>query len=82
MFSCVQNLELNSTIIGKYFNYEIPEGNTEFRKIGEEGYVYVSKTALNYDLETKESFYFLCRSHRFGKSLLVSILKAYFKGIG
>ena len=44
------------------------------------GYLYVDKTALIYDLVTKGKIYFLNRPRRFGKSLLVSTLKAYFQG--
>ena len=52
----------------------------EFDKIINGGYVYVDKTALIYRLVTEGSIYFLSRPRRFGKSLLVSTLDAYFKG--
>ncbi|MBQ8608215.1 MAG: AAA family ATPase, partial [Bacteroidaceae bacterium] len=57
-----------------------PIGIQEFEKIIENGYVYVDKTALIYDLVTQGTIYFLSRPRRFGKSLLVSTLKAYFQG--
>ena len=57
-----------------------PIGIQNFAKIREEGYIYVDKTALVYDLVTKGTIYFLSRPRRFGKSLLVSTLKAYFQG--
>ncbi len=57
-----------------------PIGIQEFEKIIKGGYVYVDKTALIYRLVTEGSIYFLSRPRRFGKSLLVSTLEAYFKG--
>ncbi len=57
-----------------------PIGIQSFAQIIEDGYVYVDKTALVYDLVTKGKIYFLSRPRRFGKSLLVSTLKAYFLG--
>ncbi|MBQ3686488.1 MAG: ATP-binding protein, partial [Treponema sp.] len=43
-------------------------------------YVYVDKTALIYKLVQNACPYFLSRPRRFGKSLLVTTLEAYFKG--
>ena len=57
-----------------------PIGIQSFEKIRQNGFVYVDKTALIYDLVTKGTIYFLSRPRRFGKSLLVSTLKAYFEG--
>ena len=57
-----------------------PIGIQDFESIINGGYVYVDKTALIYKLVTEGSIYFLCRPRRFGKSLLVSTLEAYFKG--
>ncbi len=57
-----------------------PIGIQSFEQIVEEGYVYVDKTALVYDLVQNGMIYFLCRPRRFGKSLLVSTLKCYFEG--
>ena len=57
-----------------------PIGIQNFEKIREDDFVYVDKTALVYDLVTKGTIYFLSRPRRFGKSLLVSTLKAYFQG--
>ena len=50
-----------------------------FEKIIEGGYVYVDKTDLVYDL-AQENVCFLSRPRRFGKSLLLSTLEAYFLG--
>ena len=50
-----------------------------FEKIIEGGYAYVDKTDLIYDL-AQENVCFLSRPRRFGKSLLISTLEAYFLG--
>ena len=57
-----------------------PIGIQDFEKIINGGYVYVDKTSLIYRLVTEGNIYFLSRPRRFGKSLLVSTLEAYFKG--
>ena len=57
-----------------------PIGIQDFEKIIKGDYVYVDKTALIYRLVTEGNIYFLSRPRRFGKSLLVSTLEAYFKG--
>ena len=57
-----------------------PIGIQNFEKIRKEGYFYIDKTALIYRLVKTGSYYFLSRPHRFGKSLLISTLDAYFRG--
>lgn len=57
-----------------------PVGIQTFEKIITEGYTYVDKTKLLYELVTSGQYYFLSRPRRFGKSLLMSTLEAYFKG--
>lgn len=57
-----------------------PIGIQDFAKIIKDGYVYVDKTELLYQLVTEGTIYFLGRPRRFGKSLLVSTLKYYFQG--
>ena len=57
-----------------------PIGIQDFKSIREEGYVYVDKTALVYDMVSNGKIYFLSRPRRFGKSLLVSTQKYYFLG--
>ena len=56
-----------------------PIGIQNFEKIRKEGYVYVDKTALMYKLVKSGSYFFLSRPRRFGKSLLISTLEAYFE---
>ena len=57
-----------------------PIGIQDFASIITGGYTYVDKTGLLYQLVTNGKIYFLSRPRRFGKSLLVSTLKAYFQG--
>lgn len=57
-----------------------PIGIQNFEKIRRDGYFYVDKTALVYRLAKSGSYYFLNRPRRFGKSLLLSTLEAYFEG--
>ena len=57
-----------------------PIGIQNFESLRKDGYVYVDKTALVYKLVTTGRYYFLSRPRRFGKSLLISTLEAYFQG--
>ena len=57
-----------------------PIGIQDFERIITEGYLYVDKTPLMYEMVQNGSVYFLSRPRRFGKSLLVSTLKYYFEG--
>ena len=57
-----------------------PIGIQSFEDIRRGGYVYVDKTALIYKLAATGKYYFLSRPRRFGKSLLISTMEAYFKG--
>ena len=57
-----------------------PIGIQDFESIITGDYVYVDKTALIYRLVTEGKIYFLSRPRRFGKSLLISTLEAYFQG--
>ena len=57
-----------------------PIGIQNFEKIRLGGYFYIDKTALVHQLVKTGSYYFLSRPRRFGKSLLISTLEAYFQG--
>ena len=57
-----------------------PIGMQTFEQIVERVFVYVDKTDLVYSLATEGKIYFLSRPRRFGKSLLLSTLRAYFEG--
>lgn len=57
-----------------------PIGIQNFRTLREDGYLYIDKTELIYKLVDTSCYYLLSRPRRFGKSLLVSTLEAYFQG--
>ena len=57
-----------------------PIGIQTFANIINEGYLYIDKTALVHKLANDSKYYFLSRPRRFGKSLLVTTLEAYFQG--
>ncbi len=57
-----------------------PIGIQNFEELCNKGFVYVDKTAHIYRLETTGKYYFLSRPRRFGKSLLISTMEAYFSG--
>ena len=59
---------------------KLPIGIQSFRKLREEGCLYVDKTEAIYRLVNDATVYFLSRPRRFGKSLLCSTLQAYFEG--
>ena len=60
----------------------ISKDSNDFAEIRREGYVYVDKTAWLHRLATAggEKMFFLARPRRFGKSLMISTLKAMFEG--
>ena len=58
-----------------------PVGMQTFDKIREGNYVYIDKTKyIAKMMENGSQYLFLSRPRRFGKSLFVSTLKAYFEG--
>lgn len=57
-----------------------PIGIQDFESLRNDGYVYVDKTAHIHRLATTGRYYFLSRPRRFGKSLLISTMEAYFSG--
>lgn len=57
-----------------------PIGIQSFQKLRESGFLYVDKTAFVHQLVSNGSYYFLSRPRRFGKSLLLSTIEAYFQG--
>ena len=59
---------------------DYPVGIQTFEKIITNDYLYIDKTALIYELFNDANYIFLSRPRRFGKSLLMSTLEAYFKG--
>lgn len=57
-----------------------PIGVQSFAKLREEGYTYVDKTSFIERLITRGNCYFLSRPRRFGKSLLLSTIEAFYQG--
>lgn len=57
-----------------------PIGIQNFESLRKDGFFYIDKTALVYQLVKTGRYYFLSRPRRFGKSLLISTLEAYFQG--
>ena len=64
----------------KYRAMKYPIGIQSFEDIRQGGYVYIDKTGLIYKLADEGKYYFLSRPRRFGKSLLISTMEAYFSG--
>ena len=62
------------------FGRKLPIGMQDFEDIIREGYLYVDKTEYIYRLVNTGKPYFLSRPRRFGKSLFLSTLRAYFEG--
>ena len=59
----------------------LPVGIQSFEKIRKEGFLYVDKTDIIWQLANRGKMYkYLSRPRRFGKSLLVDTLQAYFEG--
>ena len=59
---------------------KLPIGIQSFRDLRQKGFKYVDKTDLLYDIVNRGKYYFLSRPRRFGKSLFLSTLEAYFLG--
>ena len=57
-----------------------PIGVQSFTTLREDGYIYVDKTAYIEKLITNGKYYFLSRPRRFGKSLLLSTIEAFYRG--
>ena len=70
-----QQCEIMETTYRRY-----PIGIQNFEDLRNNNCVYIDKTELIYRLTHSDKIYFLSRPRRFGKSLLVSTLEAYFQG--
>ena len=62
------------------FPRKMPIGIQSFEKLRRENYVYIDKTEIMYRLVNTSNPYFLSRPRRFGKSLMLSTMEAYFLG--
>lgn len=61
-------------------NRKYPIGIQNFESLRNDGYIYVDKTKYVYELTNTGRYHFLSRPRRFGKSLFLSTLQAYFEG--
>ena len=59
---------------------KLPIGIQGFESLRKDGYLYVDKTKYIYELAHGGKQYFLSRPRRFGKSLFLSALRAYWEG--
>lgn len=57
-----------------------PIGIQNFESLRRDGYFYIDKSEMIYNITATGKYYFLSRPRRFGKSLLISTLEAYFEG--
>ena len=62
------------------FTRKLPIGIQSFKDLREKGFLYVDKTEYLFRLVNTGKVYFLSRPRRFGKSLFLSTLAAYFLG--
>ncbi|MCQ2329907.1 MAG: ATP-binding protein [Paludibacteraceae bacterium] len=62
------------------FLRKLPIGVQDFESLRNDGYLYVDKTEQIHRLISTGRYYFLSRPRRFGKSMLISTLKALFEG--
>ncbi|GHS86578.1 ATPase AAA [Bacteroidia bacterium] len=62
------------------FSRKLPIGIQDFESLRKDNFLYVDKTAYVYRIANEGRPYFLGRPRRFGKSLFLSTLKAYFQG--
>ncbi len=58
----------------------LPIGEQDFEDVRKSGFIYVDKTQYVAELVSASKYYFLSRPRRFGKSLFLSTLQAYFEG--
>ncbi len=59
---------------------KLPVGIQDFESLRNDGYLYIDKTPLIWRMVNEGKYYFLSRPRRFGKSLLMSTIQAFFEG--
>ncbi|MDR1167258.1 MAG: ATP-binding protein [Deltaproteobacteria bacterium] len=60
--------------------WNLPLGNADFESIRANNFIFADKTRIIYELITKQTPFFLSRPRRFGKTLLLSVLRSIFEG--
>ncbi len=76
-------IETSKNLCYNYFmkkTKKMPLGIQSFEDLRNKDYAYIDKTKYIFDLSNSAKSYFLSRPRRFGKSLLLSTMKAYFLG--
>lgn len=58
----------------------LPTNIPSFKEMREDGYLYVDKSDLVWQIANGEKFNYLSRPRRFGKSILIDTLACYFEG--
>ena len=59
---------------------KLPIGQQDFRGIREDGYLYIDKTEQIHRLVDSGKYFFLSRPRRFGKSLMLSVIRELYSG--
>ena len=59
---------------------KLPVGIQSFESLRNDGYIYIDKTPYIWRMVDEGKYYFLSRPRRFGKSLLMSTIQAFFEG--
>ena len=59
-------------------NTKLPYGLSDFKRVRTENWYYIDKTNFIEKIENEQSFLFFLRPRRFGKSLTISMLEAYY----
>lgn len=77
---CVKGMQDDQKAVRETMDRKLPIGIQGFEKLRTDGFLYVDKTEYVYRLVHNNVPYFLSRPRRFGKSLLLSTLKAYWEG--
>ena len=57
---------------------KIPYGLSDFKRVKTENWYYIDKTRFIEEIENEQSFLFFLRPRRFGKSLTLAMLSAYY----
>ncbi|MEA3314253.1 MAG: AAA family ATPase [Campylobacterota bacterium] len=57
---------------------KLPYGLSDFKRVLEEDYFYIDKTSFIEKIETDADFLYFLRPRRFGKSLTIAMLEAYY----
>ena len=77
---CIRRTKIKTDHMEKNQLKRLPVGIQTFSNIIEDGMLYVDKTEYVWRMVHLSKYIFLSRPRRFGKSLLISTLQAYFEG--